>query len=60
MVYGGLNDRDEMFGLLEKAFAERSLVFRALIFQNFAPEIREDPRYSSLLAKAGLSPKKKP
>ena len=55
MVYGGLNDMDEMFRLLEEAFAERSLVFRALIYQHFAPEVREDPRYSSLLAKAGLS-----
>jgi adenylate cyclase len=55
-VYCGLNEKDEAFKYLERAFEERSLVFRALWFGNFDASIREDPRYASLIRRANLSP----
>ena len=54
MSHGGLGEKDEMFSLLEKAFEERSLTFRAMIFDSRALGINEDPRYVSLLSRAGL------
>ena len=55
-IYGGLGDRDRMFGCLEQAFQERSLVFRSLRFQRFDPSVRDDPRFAALFHRAGIAP----
>ncbi|MFI5404394.1 MAG: tetratricopeptide repeat protein, partial [Candidatus Gagatemarchaeaceae archaeon] len=55
MVHAGLGEKDEMFRYLELAFAERSILFRALRYARFDPSIREDPRYVSLFQRANLS-----
>lgn len=54
-VMGGLGEKDKMFGLLEKAMAERSLIFRAFWWDCTRLGIRDDPRYRSLVTSAGLS-----
>jgi len=56
VVYSGLEDRDQMFACLVKAFDEHSLIFRGLRYSHFNPSIREDPRYAALFRRAGLNP----
>jgi adenylate cyclase len=56
LVYLGLDDRDEMFRLLDLAFNDRSVVFRALRYANIDQSIRQDPRYISLFERANLRP----
>jgi adenylate cyclase len=55
-VYAGLNDRDGMFGCLDKAFEERSLAFRTLRYARFDPGIRKDERYLAIFQRASLTP----
>ena len=56
IVHGGLGETDEMFSYLDRAFDERSLVFRALRYFQFDPKIRDDPRYAALFQRAKLAP----
>jgi hypothetical protein len=49
-----LGKKDEAFGLLEKAYAERV----GIVFLKIEPQldnIRSDPRYADLLQRAGLA-----
>ena len=54
VVHAGLGEKDETFRLLEKAFVERSLVYRALIYGHYQPGIKEDPRYATFFTRVGL------
>jgi len=53
-IKGALGERDEMFRLLETAFGNHTLIYRALYFETQL-NIKEDERYHALLLKAGLS-----
>jgi TolB-like protein/class 3 adenylate cyclase/Tfp pilus assembly protein PilF/predicted Ser/Thr protein kinase len=54
LVYLGLNDKDQVFTWLEKAYEERS---NYLIYLNVEPlvdSLRDDPRFTSLMQKVGV------
>lgn len=60
IVYGGLGERDKMFECFEKAYANRSLVYRGLWFDAPLLGIGGDPRFRSLMSRVGLDPDKPP
>jgi len=54
MVYAGLNDKDQAFQWLEKAFTDRA---DYLVFMNVDPRLellKSDPRFASLAERVGL------
>jgi adenylate cyclase len=53
-VYSILGDRDNAFRWAEEALEAGKIAFPALRFSPDLKEFRTDPRYSALLAKAGL------
>lgn len=53
-VYAGLDDREEAFVWLEKAFEDRSFWIVTLKTNPHFDKFRDDPRFQSLLEKAGL------
>ena len=56
-LYSGLNDKEEAFSWLEKAYQEKSswIIFLKSKDAYYAP-LRSDPRFSELLRKVGLEP----
>ena len=56
LIYVGLNDKDEAFDWLEKAFAERSAGMVYLKVEPMFDPIRSDPRFQGLLRRVGLTP----
>lgn len=56
LVYAALGDKDQAFGMLQKALDERS---GALVYLKVEPRfemLRTDPRYDALLRRIGLTP----
>ncbi len=53
-IYAGLDDKDEAFRLLEKAYAEHSATMPWLGIDVFWYGMRSDPRYTDLLRRMGL------
>ena len=53
-VYAALDDKDEAFRLLEKAYEEHSSSMATLAVDPFWYGIRSDPRYADLLRRMGL------
>ena len=54
LVHAGLGETDKMFELFEKAFDDRTLTYRAIVYEHFLPGVRQDPRYSSFFTRVGL------
>jgi TolB-like protein/DNA-binding winged helix-turn-helix (wHTH) protein/Tfp pilus assembly protein PilF len=55
-AYIGLEDYDQTFVWLEKAYQEQSNILQFLKVHPFFDPIREDPRYKDLLRRVGLGP----
>jgi pentatricopeptide repeat protein len=55
-AYIGLEDYDQTFVWLEKAYQEQSNILQFLKVHPFFDPIREDPRYRDLLRRVGLGP----
>jgi serine/threonine-protein kinase len=54
MVYAALEDKDQAFSWLDRAYAERDSTMAQLnLLPPFAP-LRSDPRFTALVAKVGL------
>src|SRR5438876_5328097 len=53
-IYAALDDKDEAFRLLEKAYEEHSSNMPFLAVDPFWDGIRSDPRYADLLRRMGL------
>jgi serine/threonine protein kinase/tetratricopeptide (TPR) repeat protein len=53
-LYAILGKKDEAFSWLEKAYAERSILFAYLKADASFESLRSDPRYTALLKKVGL------
>jgi len=53
-IYAGLNDKDEAFRLLEKAYKQHSVGMQYLRIDPFRDRVRSDPHYPELLHKLGL------
>jgi tetratricopeptide (TPR) repeat protein len=53
-IYAGLGDKDEVFRLLEKGYAEHSAIMPFLAADILWDGLRSDPRYSDLLHRIGL------
>ena len=54
IIYAGLNNRDECFQWLERAYEERSLGLTWIKVEPMLDNIRSDPRYADLLHRMGL------
>jgi len=52
----GLDDKDQAFAWLEKAFAERSAGLTFLKAEPMFDPIRSDPRFQDLLRRVGFAP----
>jgi DNA-binding winged helix-turn-helix (wHTH) protein/TolB-like protein/Tfp pilus assembly protein PilF len=55
-IYAGLNDKDQTFKWLEKAFEERDIWLMNLKVDPVFSKLRSDRRFTDLLARAGLRP----
>jgi len=55
-IYSGLNDKDEAFRLLEKAYEQRLPDMQYLGIDPLFYGIRSDPRYTDLLHRMGIPP----
>jgi tetratricopeptide (TPR) repeat protein len=53
-IYAGLNEKSEVFRLLEKGYEERSAGMPYLMVDTFWENVRSDPRYSDFLRRMGL------
>jgi len=54
-IYAGLGDKNNAFGLLEKAYAEKSLdISWFLKADQRIDNLRSDPRFETLLRRVGL------
>ncbi|PYV71347.1 MAG: hypothetical protein DMG96_28950 [Acidobacteria bacterium] len=53
-IYAGLNNKDEAFRLLEKAYEQHSVGMQYLRIDPFWDRMRSDPRYADLLRRLGL------
>ena len=54
MVHTGLNEKDQAFAWLEKAYEERSNRLAYLAFEPGWDRLRSDPRFENLLRRIGL------
>src|SRR5262249_45574379 len=54
IIYGALGDKDSAFASLEKAFAARSPFAILFAVDPAYDDLRDDPRFGSLLRRAGL------
>lgn len=53
-VYGALNDREQVFHWLERAYQERDGMLAYINYQANLRKYRSDPRYRDLIGKLGL------
>jgi TolB-like protein/Tfp pilus assembly protein PilF len=53
-VYAGLNDKDQAFEWLERAYQERSYFMTLLKVEPALDNLRPDPRFAELVRKVGL------
>ncbi len=58
LFYARLNEKDQAFAWLEKALAERSILFNYLVADPRFDNLRGDPRLADLLRRVGLQPLK--
>ncbi|MGZ8844345.1 MAG: protein kinase domain-containing protein [Pyrinomonadaceae bacterium] len=58
LFYARLNEKDQAFAWLEKALAERSILFNYLVADPRFDNLRGDPRLANLLRRVGLQPLK--
>ena len=56
-IYSALGEKDQTFEWLEKAYAERTPLLRALQTGRAWDPLRSDPRFKDLLKRMGLPPK---
>lgn len=54
VVYAGLNDKDQAFGWLDRAWEARSFGMTQLRVETVLDNLRDDPRYRVLLKRMGL------
>jgi len=54
IIYGGLDEKDQAFEWLNKAFADRSFYIALLNFEQTLDNLRPDPRFKELLKRANL------
>jgi TolB-like protein/Flp pilus assembly protein TadD len=54
IIYAGLNDKDQAFEWLNKAYADRSFYITLLNFEPTLDNLRPDPRFKELLKRANL------
>ena len=54
VVYAGLNDKDQAFAWLEKAFAEHSNFLAILRLEPSLDPLKNDPRWNELLRHVGV------
>ena len=53
-IYAGLNDKDQAFEWLERAFQERSYFMTLLKVETVLDNLRPDPRFQDLVRRVGL------
>ena len=53
-VYAGLNDKDQAFALLDKAFEEHSDSLAGLKYSPLMRNLDSDPRFKAIIRRAGL------
>src|SRR5215831_12049741 len=56
LVYAGLDDQDQAFGWLEKAYEERFYRLAYLKVEALWDPLRSDPRFADLLRRVGIPP----
>jgi TolB-like protein/Tfp pilus assembly protein PilF/predicted Ser/Thr protein kinase len=56
LFYARIDDKDQAFAWLEKALAERSILFNYLVADARFDNLRTDPRFADLLRRVGLQP----
>ena len=54
IIYAGLNDKDQAFEWLNKAYGDRSFYIALLKFESTLDNLRPDPRFKELLKRANL------
>jgi TolB-like protein len=54
VAYAGLNDKDQVFAWLEKAFQERSHFLGVLRLELVFDSVKSDPRWDALLKRVGI------
>src|SRR5258705_11739418 len=54
IIYAGLNDKDQAFAWLNKAYDDRSFFIALLKFETTLDNLRTDPRYKELLKRLNL------
>jgi tetratricopeptide (TPR) repeat protein len=54
IIYAGLNDKDQAFAWLNKAFDDRSFFIALLKVEITLDKLRPDPRFNELLKRATL------
>jgi TolB-like protein/Flp pilus assembly protein TadD len=54
IIYGGLNDKDQAFEWLNKAYGDRSFYIALLNFESTLGNLRPDPRFNDLVKRLGL------
>lgn len=54
IIYAGMNDKEQAFEWLNKAFADRSFYIALLNFEQTLDNLRPDPRFKELLRRANL------
>jgi len=54
IIYAGLDEKDQAFEWLNKAFADRSFYIALLNFEQTLDNLRPDPRFKELLKRANL------
>jgi tetratricopeptide (TPR) repeat protein len=55
VVYAGLDDKDQAFAWLDKAFAEHSLFLAFLKLEPLLEPLQSDPRWKDLERRVGIS-----
>ena len=54
VAYAGLNEKDQVFGWLEKAFQERSHFLGVLRLEMVFDSVKSDSRWDALLKRVGI------
>jgi tetratricopeptide (TPR) repeat protein len=54
VAYAGLNDKDQVFAWLEKAYEERSHFLAVLRLEMVFDSVKSDPRWNALLQRVGI------